>query len=119
LLAAKGKDMAIVVRITGECAGEENWKIILDAVLEGKIIKKQMCFGFVSAKEDGVLTRWPIIYRPQASNTNTWEIDYGTKHLDKPQRMNLVDKEILVGNYFTIWDGADEITLRIAQVNEL
>ncbi|OGA76362.1 MAG: hypothetical protein A3G81_01535 [Betaproteobacteria bacterium RIFCSPLOWO2_12_FULL_65_14] len=111
--------MARVVRITAECAGEENWKIVLDAVLEGNKIKRQMCFGFVSSQEDGSTTRWPIMLRPQAPNGSTWVIDYGTNHEDSPQRTNLVDKDITLGNYFTVYDGTDEVTVRISQVTEL
>lgn len=109
-----------IVRIVAESAGgatdDVAWKLILDAVLADSAIKKQMCFGFVSNDEDGPTKRWPFILRPEGGK---WVMDYGADCKDPSQATNIFDREIRLGSYFTIWDGTDEITMRIAQVNEL
>ena len=111
---------AAVVRIIAESAegapDDVGWTFVLDAALEGTALKKQMCFGFATNNEDGPTKRWPFILRPEAGK---WVLDHGADSKDSPQLTNVFDREIHIGNYFTIWDGSHEITMRITQVNEL
>lgn len=114
--------MSTAIRLAAECAGDsadETMTLVLDAVLEANVIKKQLCFGVVSSKEAGSRKRWPIILRPDEQRSDKWVIDFGTDSNDSPQPTNIVEKEIRAGNYFTIWDGSDELTLRITTVDEL
>lgn len=108
-----------VVRVVAESVGgtadDVAWRMVLDAVLEGSVVRKQMHFGFISNNEDGPSHRWPFILRPESGK---WMLDYGADVSDSIQPTNIVDREIRIGNYFTIWDGDDEITMRITQINE-
>lgn len=93
--------------------------MVLDAVLEGYQIKKQNCFGLASLKEANSTSRWPFVLCPAAPNSKEWVLDYGSDSDDPPQRTNIVDREIRVGNFFTIWDGSNEMTFRVTEVNQL
>ncbi len=111
--------MSIAVRIASESAEDENLRLVFDAVLEGKRIKQQMCFGFVSEHGEGATKRTPILLRPIATGSREWVLDYGHDSKHGTQRTNVMERDIAVGNYFTVLDGPDEITIRIAHVAEL
>jgi hypothetical protein len=116
--------MSTAVRIAADFVGhttvpaEEEWKVVLDAVLEDGRIKNQMCFGFAACTESGSASRWPFILRSASPGAREWVLDWGTD-AEQPQRTNILEKSIRVGELFTVWHDSKEMIYRITQVNEL
>ena len=114
-----------VVRILAEYAGDLNEAenneciIVLDAVIDALRLKAQMCFGYYLQVEDGVNISWPFRLRKIENQHEDWVLDYGTNSGEALEPINIFERDIIIGGYFSVGEKGAQSTYRIIQINPL
>ncbi|MFO1375037.1 MAG: hypothetical protein U1E99_10730 [Agitococcus sp.] len=109
-----------VVRLVAECADDTassagcEYKIVFDAVYESGKIKEQMCFGYYFEIENKVKTSWPFILRKV---NEKWVLDYGSYSNTPFEPINIFEKDIVHGCYFSVGEAELQTAYRIIQIN--
>lgn len=99
---------------------DPRWKIVLDGIdIDGQL-KPQVCFGYTSeVDDDGVsVTKWPFLLEPPKS-TRSARINFGPLAEPRYEAVNIFDRQLTIGSFFTRGSGDDASTYRITNIETL
>ena len=114
-----------VVRVLAEYAGglneaeNNNYIIVLDAVLDGLRLRKQICFGCYCEVDGDVNISWPFRLRKIENQHEHWVLDYGTNSSEPLEPINIFERDIVIGSYFSVGEEESQSAYRIRQINQL
>jgi hypothetical protein len=114
-------DMMRLIRLKADYTEDQNEYIIFTLLIdqENKLIPKYEMFGYVvDATEDGLYTS-PFIIKA-TNNSDIMTLEYGAHSEYEIEKVNLPQKEIKNGEYFTRWvNGTDEYTYVISNIEKI
>lgn len=98
------------VRVVAESSDDSQCKLIFDGVVDNTMFVKQPMFGYyIEDREE-----YPFRILPDSVKNGEARLDWGSDS-DPPEPINLFEKQITIGEYFTC--GGD--TLKIVKIVDL